>query len=181
MPIATRPGRFTVGAVAIAAIVASGACRRVQAPEAPSPTPESTSTVLPSPLPLTSAQMESEQVNYVIGVDGLVGSDGMNAGTDRFFVTNNDARPHMLQVVRLKGDHGVDDVQAALRTGEWPASWATVLKETGEIVRRQTVMVRVKPMKVGSYALVDVQRRGGGPLALDVSFIKPITVAELPG
>ena len=166
--------------VLAALVVLSGACRRVTAPNESVPSPEPTSTVLASPVPLTSAQLEAEQVFYVVGPDGIVGSDGMNAGTETFGVTNNDARPHEIEFVRLDRGHESADVQAALQDGIWPAPWATVL-DRADLALRQTVMMRVEPLRVGSYALVEVGATGGRPVAADASFIKPIAVVEAPG
>ena len=169
-----------MGAALITAVMVSAGCRSVQPPDRQSPPPDPTSTVIASPQPLTSAQLESEEVYYVITSNGIVGSDGMNAGTDRFIITNNDVRGHELQFVRLEAGRDVDDVRAAVRSGDWPAGWATVLHSTGAMDQSQTDEVRVEPLRVGPYALVDLEVRDGRVLATDPAYVKLIGVVEPP-
>ena len=168
-------------AIVIVTAIAGVACRRVQAPEVePAASPDPISTVVASPVPLTSAQLEGEKVYYVVGSTGVVGSDGLNTGTRSFTITNNDDRPHDLEFVRFRGPRDVADVQAAVRGGDWPAPWAEVLHRTGEMDERQTVTVKTPPLVAGYYALVDMQVRSGRPLATQATFVKPIEVAEVP-
>ena len=180
MPIGRSKGRLTLGIALCTVVMVGAGCRSVRPPERQLPSPDPTSTVLASPQPLTSAQLASEEVYYVVTLNGIVGSDGMNAGTERFTITNNDVRGHEVQFVRLEAGRDGDDIRAAVRSGDWPPRWATVLHATGVMDQSQTDEVRVDPLRVGSYALVDMEVRDGQVLAMDPAYVKLIGVVEAP-
>jgi len=169
--------------LAVVALATSAVgCQKVVAPTVPERTLVVASPVPASPFEPSEAQAQQPIPYFVIGPPGMDGTAGVNTGTTFFTLTNNDTRTHRFELVMLQGQHSERDIQGALRSGDWPPSWARVVERTSVIPPMGTASVTTEPLKVGDYALVGVAKdpKSGEPFGTQARYIWPMYVADPP-